>query len=105
MIKLLDLYFFDVMPFDIVGEKLVESVLDFTEDQWKVICILAKRQGIPPAKWISNQIRTILASDDEARHERQLLERARVAGQQISESGHGLHSIAKVADAPRTAGK
>jgi hypothetical protein len=93
MIKLLDLYFFDVMPFDIVGEKLVESVLDFTEDQWKVICILAKRQGIPPAKWISNQIRTILAHNDEAIAERKEIEHARKSG-----TVSPLYEVPKVAD-------
>lgn len=97
MIKLLNLYFFDKMPFDITGESLLPSMLDFTEDQWKVICILAGRQGISPGKWIANQIRTILASDDEARAEREKLEAARRA----SNAGLShLHELPKVAEEP-----
>ena len=95
MLKLLNLYLFDKMPFDIAGEKVLPSVLDFTEDQWKVICILAGRQGISPGKWIANQIRTILASDDEARAEREKLEAARRA----SNAGLShLHELPKVAE-------
>lgn len=67
--SLLNLYFFDVMPFAIVGEKLVNSVLDFTEDQYRVICILASRRGVTPAVWIADQIRSYLAFNEEAKAE------------------------------------
>jgi len=71
MEKLLNLYFFDIMPFDIVGEHLLESVLSFTEDQWRVINILAKRQGRTPAKWIASKIREYLAWNEEAKEARE----------------------------------
>lgn len=64
---LLDLYFFGTIPFEIINEKLLEGVLDFTEDQWRVICILAKRVSLTPGKWIANQIRSYLAYDEEAK--------------------------------------
>lgn len=69
MLKLLNLYFFEVMPFDIAQEKLLNSVLDFTEDQYRVICILASRKGITPAVWIADQIRSYLAFNEEAKAE------------------------------------
>ena len=64
---LLDLYFFGTIPFEIINEKLLEGVLDFTEDQWRVICILANRQSVSPGKWIANQIRSYLAYNEEAK--------------------------------------
>lgn len=76
---LLNLYFFERMPFEIVGEKLLHSVLEFTEDQWKVICILAGRQGLTPGTWIANQIRAYLSMDDESRQIRENLEAQRRA--------------------------
>lgn len=103
MAKLLNLYFFDMMPFDIAAETIIQSVLDFTEDQWKVICILAKRQGLTPGLWIANQIRAYLAMDDEARTQRANLEaqrRATNAGLQH------LQELPKVAeDSPEYGGK
>jgi len=69
MLKLLNLYFFEIMPFDIAREKLLGSVLDFTEDQYKVICVLATRQSSTPAKWISDKIRDYLVMNDAAKAE------------------------------------
>lgn len=100
MVKLLNLYFFDVMPFDIVSEHLANSVLDFTEDQWKVICILAKRQGTSPGKWIADKIRWILAGDEQARTLQHALEATR-------RTGHPAHlqELPKVAeDSPKYGG-
>ncbi len=99
---LLNLYFFEKMPFDIVGEKILETVLDFTEDQWKVICILAKRQGIRPGVWISNQIRSYLAMDDEARAERLRLESERRAS--LPKTSH-LQELPRVAEEPPGQGR
>lgn len=98
---LLNLYFFERMPFEIVGEKLLNSVLDFTEDQWRVICILAKRQGITPGQWIAAQIRAYLAMDDEAKAERLRLEDARRAS--TAGLSH-LREVPKVAEDPPSYG-
>lgn len=63
---LLKLLIWGEMPFEIVGEKLLTRVLEFTEDQWKVISILAKRQGTTPRAWIAEKLQTILAYDAKA---------------------------------------
>jgi hypothetical protein len=97
MLKLLNLYFFDKMPFDITGENLLPSMFDFTEDQWKVICVLAGRLGITPGVWISNQIRTYLAGDDKAMTLRKELEAARRAS---SVGLTQLFEMQKVAEDP-----
>jgi DNA-binding MarR family transcriptional regulator len=102
MLKLLNLYFFDKMPFDITGESILNSMLDFTEDQWKVICVLAGRQGISPGTWIANQIRAYLAWDDEAKAERAKLEAARRASNAGLEH---LQELQKVADDPAHYGR
>lgn len=69
MMKLLDLYFFGVIPFEIANEKTVHGVLDFTTDQWRVIEILARRASTTPGKWIAAQIRSYLTFNDEAKAE------------------------------------
>jgi transcriptional regulator with XRE-family HTH domain len=76
MILLLNLYFFGIIPFEIVNEKplALQHILDFTEDQFRVITILATRQSTTPAKWIADKIRWILAGDAEARAATQGLE-------------------------------
>lgn len=102
MLKLLNLYFFEVMPFDIAGEKLLNSVLDFTEDQYRVICILATRRSATPAKWIADQIRSFLAFDEEAKAETAKIVAARMAG-----NASFLHALpdSKVAEEPNTGAK
>lgn len=96
-LKLLNLYFFEIIPFDIVSENLLNSVLSFTEHQWRVICILAKRQGQSPGEWIASQIRAYLAMDDEARSARERLE----AAQKASSAGVShLQEVMKVAEDP-----
>lgn len=95
--SLLNLFFFDRMPFEIVSEKLLDSVLSFTEHQWRVICILAKRQGLSPGAWIAAQIRAYLAMDDEAKIERDRLE----ASHKASDAGvTHLQEVIKVAEDP-----
>lgn len=64
---LLDLYFFGTIPFEIVNEKLLEGVLDFTTDQWRVICILANRNSLLPGQWIADKIRSYLAFNEQAK--------------------------------------
>lgn len=69
MLKLLDLYFFGTIPFEIAHEKSLHGVLDFTPDQWRVIEILARRESTTSGKWISNKIRAYLAFDEAAKAE------------------------------------
>ena len=64
---LLDLYFFGTIPFEIVNEKLVRGVLDFSDLQWRTICILATRNSTTPGKWIANEIRGYLNHSEEGR--------------------------------------
>lgn len=60
--SLLDLYFFGTIPFEIVNEKLLGKVLDFTPRQWDVIRILANKEGKQtPGQWIAGKIRDYLA--------------------------------------------
>jgi hypothetical protein len=64
---LLDLYFFGIIPFEIVNEKILHGVLDFTENQWRAICIMATRNSTTPAKWIAKEIRSYLNYNEEGR--------------------------------------
>lgn len=91
------------IPFDIVHEKLLHGVLDFTEDQWKVIAILAIRDGKSPSRWIADKIRWISAGDPEAR-----AELARIETDKCSASTSRfqvIESDAKVAEGTGTQGK
>lgn len=69
MLKLLDLYFFGTIPFEIANEKAIHGCLDFTTDQWRVIEILARRESTSAGKWIASQIRAYLAYNDQAKAE------------------------------------
>jgi transcriptional regulator with XRE-family HTH domain len=64
---LLDLYFFGKMPFAIVNQPLLKSVLEFTPLQWRVITIIATKRGMKPGAWIADRIRDYLAFNEEAR--------------------------------------
>lgn len=67
MLKLLDLYFFGTIPFEISHERPSHGTMDFTEDQWRVIEILSRRESTTPGKWIANKIRAYLAYNEEAK--------------------------------------
>lgn len=89
------------IPFAIVHEKLLHGVLDFTEDQWKVITILAIRASTTPGGWIADKIRWINAGDPEARAELNRIETER-------KNTHAFHVIEpdqKVAENNGTEGK
>lgn len=47
------------MPFEIVNEKQLHGVLDFTCDQWRVISVLAASEGKTPGKWIAERVRRL----------------------------------------------
>jgi len=67
MVKLLRLYLFGEIPFDSVrtpDSPSLESVLDFTEDEYRIIGILARRAGMEPRQWIAVQVRAILSFYD-----------------------------------------
>lgn len=55
------------MPFDMISSQVLRGVMDFTEDQWRVIATIAGRHGMTPGKWIAEKVRWILAGDEEAR--------------------------------------
>lgn len=66
--SLLDLYFFGKIPFEIVSEQLLGSVLEFTPRQWDVIRILANKSGNrSPGQWIAEKIRDYLAFSEEGK--------------------------------------
>lgn len=60
--KLLRLYFYGEVPFGLMLEdKRPWEILEFTEDEWKIISILAKRSGgQSPEGWVVSQIRGFL---------------------------------------------
>lgn len=60
--KLLKLYFYNKMPFDMMRppEELQDS-LKFSGDEWRVMTVLATREGyINTQSWITSQIRGYL---------------------------------------------
>lgn len=72
--KLLRLYFYGEIPFGLsLNENLASTVLDFNEDEWKIIKILSCRAGFKnPVTWIRERIRGYLENHplaDEARKE------------------------------------
>jgi len=93
MLKLLALYFFGEMPFDIMTEKTATSVLEFTPDQWRVIGILAQKVGLTHGKWIAQQIRAYLTFDAEAQ----------AAAKAMQPEFPALASLARVAEEPAPA--
>jgi hypothetical protein len=60
--KLLDLFFFGTLPSGIVrlSEDLGKT-LDLTEDEWRVVKVLAHRNGQTPEMWIKTRILDYLA--------------------------------------------
>jgi len=60
--KLLRLYFYGEIPFDMLRpEADLQSLLVFTASEWQVISLLAKRDGFESSKaWIVAQIRAHL---------------------------------------------
>ena len=60
--KLLDLYFFGVMPEGLVRAATdTRASLDLTEDEWRIIQILAARAGQTAEDWIRQRIQDYLA--------------------------------------------
>lgn len=83
--KLLRLYFFGEIPFDLVHqEKPLGTILEFTEDEWKIIEILALRAGQKPPQWIRGQILAYLDHNPRAAEARK-------------EAGHSKGVLAVVA--------
>lgn len=60
--QILDWYFFGKVPPRILSASLdLQGVLEFSEMEWRLVTIMATRDGLQPGKWIASQIRTILA--------------------------------------------
>jgi len=66
--KLLRLYFFGKMPFDLLRDReSLKNTLRFTMDEWAVILILAKREGFKTAAdWVAGKIRGYLENSPAA---------------------------------------
>jgi transcriptional regulator with XRE-family HTH domain len=67
--KLLRLYFFNEMPFELIrSDKATTNQLLFTEAEWQIISILSKREGyINPRAWITAKIRGYLDNNPTAK--------------------------------------
>ncbi len=63
--KLLRLYFFGELPeLTRTAEELTRGLLNFTDLEWKAICILALKAGTTPSVWIQRQIVSYLDYSD-----------------------------------------
>lgn len=62
LLKLLAWYFFGVAP-PHLAEMItnVQGVLEFTDEEWRMINIMANRVGLTPEKWIASGIREVIA--------------------------------------------
>ena len=62
MQKLLRLYLFGEIPFTLLRDpRDLESILEFSPEEWRIITILAARAGQEPKSWIRSQILAYLA--------------------------------------------
>ena len=62
MQKLLRLYLFGEIPFSMLRDPdKMRSLLEFSEEEWRLITILAARAGQEPRAWIRSQILAYLA--------------------------------------------
>lgn len=67
--KLLDLYFFGVMPEGMVrSDADLSESLDLTEDEWRIITVLASRAGKSSEEWIKGRIQDYLGYLNEKSH-------------------------------------
>ena len=62
MQKLLSLYLFGEIPFSMLRDPNdAQTLLEFTEEEWRLITILSARAGQEPPAWIRSQIIAYLA--------------------------------------------
>lgn len=60
--QLLDLFFFGRLPEGVIRQSEdLGKTLDFTEQEWKIVEVLARRHGQSPAEWIRSKILDYLA--------------------------------------------
>jgi transcriptional regulator with XRE-family HTH domain len=58
----LDWFFFGITPQNIVSfSRIPNSTLDFSPEEWRIISIVAKRNGLTEREWIVQRIREHLA--------------------------------------------
>ena len=57
MMLLLDWYLFGVIPPRLPATVGLQGTLEFTEAEWRIVRILAAREGQTPEKWIAATIR------------------------------------------------
>lgn len=66
--KLLDLFFFGRLPEGVIrSSDDLGHALDFTEQEWKIVEVLALRAGQTAAEWIRTKILDYLAFSPEAK--------------------------------------
>lgn len=58
---LLDWYFFGALPPSVVATLDLQGVLEFSDDEWHIIVLMAKRAGQTPAGWLRESILSYLA--------------------------------------------
>lgn len=58
--SLLDWYFFGHLPPRLANSLDLPDVLEFTDDEWRIVRILAARAGQTPEQWIASTIRVHL---------------------------------------------
>ncbi len=59
--KLLDWYFFGTLPPSVVATLDLQGVLEFTDDEWHIIGMMARAAGQSEAKWIRESILSFVA--------------------------------------------
>ena len=93
--KLLRLYFYGEMPFDLIGRPGANTnELRFTTSEWQVIAILANREGFQsPVSWITGKIRGYLDNNATAQE----------LGQEVRSKKNKSpgRSVSYIRDAPR----
>lgn len=65
MLKLLDWYFFGIVPPRLAEPSIdMQSILDFEEAEWVILSAMARREGVTEAVFIAARIRSYLAFYD-----------------------------------------
>ncbi len=85
--KLLKLFFYGEMPFDMLSAREdVRTVLNFTHDEWQVITVLSNREGYTsPKAWVTAQIRGYLRNIEKFKPLQNVAEDASEYGSNITD--------------------
>jgi|688.fasta_scaffold1222431_1 transcriptional regulator with XRE-family HTH domain len=61
---ILDWHFFGIVPASVTAKLDLQGVLEFTDDEWHIISLMAKRAGQTPDQWIRESILSFMALRD-----------------------------------------